>query len=161
MTALQQWGRRRWLSAGVATLATVLVVGLPSDLVPNPVFGRQIDAPWWAWPVLLATSVLSGLLVATYVRAPQVGTTAQDPLADRPGRRGLAGGVLTFFAVGCPVCNKIVLLALGYAGALRWFEPVQPLLAVGAVLLLGWALRARLRGEVACPVRTDGPGATA
>ena len=151
MTSLRTWGRRRWLAAAAATVVSLLVLGLPSDLVPNPVFGRQIDAPWWNWPVLLVTSVLSGLLFATYVRVSAT-QPEEDPLADKPGRRGLAGGVLTFFAVGCPVCNKIVLLALGYAGALRWFEPVQPFLAVIAVGLLGWALRARLRGEVVCPV---------
>ncbi|MEZ5093402.1 hypothetical protein [Nocardioides sp.] len=152
--ALRSWGARRWVSAAVAALATLLVIGLPSDLVPNPVFGRQIEAPAWAWPVLLVTSVLSGLLLATYVREPardgRAETAAGDPLADAQGRRGALGGLLGFFAVGCPVCNKVVVLALGYTGALRWFEPVQPYLAVVAVGLLGWALRARLRGEVAC-----------
>ena len=48
------------------------------------------------------------------------------------------------------MCNKIALLALGYTGALQWFAPVQPLLAVGAVALLGYALWRRLRGEIAC-----------
>ena len=67
-------------------------------------------------------------------------------------RPGTLGGFLTFFAVGCPVCNKIVLLALGYTGALRWFAPVQPLLAIAGIGLLAWALRSRLRAEVACPV---------
>ena len=60
--------------------------------------------------------------------------------------------MLAFFAVGCPVCNKLVLIALGYTGALQWFAPVQPFLAVGGIALLGWALRARLRGQLACPV---------
>lgn len=152
LTALRSWGRRQWVTAAVAALATLLVMGLPADLVPNPVFGRQIEAPWWAWPVLAVTSVLSGLLFATYVRNPARGVADEDPLGDRDGRRGLVGGVLTFFAVGCPVCNKIVLLALGYSGALRYFEPVQPIFALVAVGLLGWALRARLRGQVACPV---------
>lgn len=63
-----------------------------------------------------------------------------------------AGGLLTFFAVGCPVCNKLVLLALGYAGAMTWFQPVQPVLQVLAVTLLGLALVQRLRGELACTV---------
>ncbi|MEZ5095887.1 MAG: hypothetical protein R2731_07065 [Nocardioides sp.] len=150
ITALRAWERRQWLTAGAASMTTLLVMGLPADLIPNPVFGRQIAAPWWAWPVLAVTAVLSGLLFATYVR-PTGGADA-DPLADRQGRRGLAGSVLTFFAVGCPVCNKVVLLALGYSGAVRYFEPVQPLLAVGAIGLLGWALRARLRGQLACAV---------
>jgi hypothetical protein len=136
----------------LAAVGTLLVIGLPADLVPNPVFGRQIEAPAWAWPALVATSVLSGLLLATYVREPALGRETEDPLTDRQGRRGALGGLLGFFAVGCPVCNKIVVLALGYTGALRWFEPVQPYLAVVAVGLLAWALRARLRGETVCAV---------
>ena len=157
--SLRGWSARRWLSAGAAALGTLLLLGLPADLVPNPVFVRQIDAPTWALPVLVVTSVLSGLLLATYVRQParhgHAEIEAGDPLADRQGRRGALGGLLGFFAVGCPVCNKIVVLALGYTGALRWFEPVQPYLAVGAIALLAWALRARLRGETACAVTTD------
>ena len=46
----------------------------------------------------------------------------------------------------------IVLVALGSAGALTWFEPVQPVLSVAAIGVLAWALRARLRGEVSCAV---------
>ena len=41
---------------------------------------------------------------------------------------------------------------LGTAGALRWFEPVQPILSIAGLLLLGWALRVRLRAERACPM---------
>ena len=152
VTALRRWGRRRWLAALGGTLGSLVVLGVPTDLVPNPVFGRQVEAPWWAWPALLATSLLSGLLFATYVREEGPGV---EPLDDVAGRRGAAGGILAFFAVGCPVCNKIVLVALGYTGALRWFAPVQPYLGAIALVVLTWALRARLRGQVACPV----PGA--
>lgn len=152
---VRHWGRRRWLAALGGSLSAALVLGLPTDLIPNPVFGRQVQAPGWAWPTLLVTAVLSGLLLATYVREP--GEETADPLADPAGRRGLAGGVLTFFAVGCPVCNKVVLLALGYTGALRWFEPVQPVLGVAAIGLLAWALWLRLRAEASCPL-PSGPG---
>lgn len=144
---LATWPTRRWLAALTAALAYVLVVGVPTDLVPNPVFGREIPPTWWSWPSLLVSAALAGLLAATYV----------DPVdevdaTDRPTRRGLAGGVLTFFAVGCPVCNKLVLLALGSAGAISWFEPVQPLLQVVAIALLAWALDARLTREASCSV---------
>ena len=64
----------------------------------------------------------------------------------------MAGTVLGWFAVGCPVCNKLALLALGYSGALTWFAPVQAYLAVAAVGLLGVALVRRLRGQLACPL---------
>jgi hypothetical protein len=147
LDALRSWTARRWLSAAAAAVGTVLVVAVPTAMIPNPVFGREIPVTWWSWPTLAVTAVLGGLLAATYVRAPgeASGPSALD-------RRGTAGGLLTFFAVGCPVCNKLVLLALGYTGALQWFAPVQPLLAVGGLVLLGWALRVRLRGQLACPV---------
>ncbi len=60
-------------------------------------------------------------------------------------------GLLTFFAVGCPVCNKLVLLSLGAAGAVTWFQPFQPLLQVAAIALLTWALVRRLRNRASCP----------
>jgi hypothetical protein len=78
----------------------------------------------------------------------------------------MLGGVLSYLAVGCPVCNKIALLALGYSGALRWFAPAQPWLAAAGVGLLAYAFHRRLRGEIACAAparksyehdRGDGP----
>lgn len=65
----------------------------------------------------------------------------------------MAGGFLAYLAVGCPVCNKLVLLALGASGAVTWFAPFQGLLALASLVMLSWALVTRLRGEVACPVR--------
>ena len=54
--------------------------------------------------------------------------------------------------VGCPVCNKLVLIALGSAGAMTWFAPLQPLLVVAGIAALGWALRTRIVGQRECPV---------
>lgn len=150
---LRGWPARRWLVALATAVATVVVVGVPTVLVPNPVFSREIAVTAWAWPVLLVTAVLSGLLTATYVRAGAVDPPAEVPADAHTSRWGAAGGLLAYFAVGCPVCNKIALLALGYTGALRWFAPVQPYLAVLGVALLGYALYRRLKGELACPVR--------
>ena len=50
------------------------------------------------------------------------------------------------------MCNKFALLALGYSGALTWFAPVQPVLAVIALVLTAVALVVRLRGRVAGPL---------
>ena len=147
LIALRLWSARRWVAAAGASMVTALVVALPTAMIPTPVFGREIPTTWWAWPVLAVTSVLSGLLFSTYVREP--GT--EKPSSATIDRRGAAGGLLAFFAVGCPVCNKLALIALGYAGALQWFAPVQPFLAVGGIVLLAWALRARLRGQLVCP----------
>ncbi len=126
----------------------VLVVALPTELIPNPVFSREIPPTWWSWPALILTAALVGLLSMTYARQ------GDEPLAvgEELDARGMIGGALTYFAVGCPVCNKLVLLALGTTGAVAWFEPVQPLLQLAAVGLLMWALRRRLAARTNCPV---------
>ncbi|CAN5118075.1 hypothetical protein BH09ACT11_BH09ACT11_15350 [soil metagenome] len=148
---IRSWPRRRWIVVAASALIFTVVVAVPTDLIPNPLFGREIAPTWWSWPALLTSSVLGGLLVATYVGSPAA-------IGEQGSRRGWVGGLLTYFAVGCPVCNKLVLLLLGSAGAVTWFEPVQPVLQVLAVVLLVWALDIRLKGELSCTVPT--PSAT-
>jgi hypothetical protein len=149
MEMLMSWGSRQWAAAAAAALVVALAIGLPSDVIPNPVFGRPIEVTWWSYPVLVITALLAGLLIGTYVRA-----TDSDVVddVDRPMRAGSAGGMLSFFAVGCPTCNKLVVVALGSSGALDWFAPAQPILAGLSIALLIWALRVRLSNPTSCPI---------
>lgn len=139
----------------VAAAVIALVVGLPTDVIPNPVFGRPVPVTWWSYPSLIVTALLGGILAATYIRSAD-DADADDPEVDRAAdpsaRTGGLGGLLSFFAVGCPVCNKLVVIALGTVGARRWFEPFQPVLAAVSILLLLVALRGRLRSTTSCPV---------
>jgi hypothetical protein len=153
LEALKGWTMVRWRFAAAMAAVSALAIGLPTDVISNPVFGRQgTPVEPWAMPVLAITAVLSGLLIATYFQhGDAVGTDDTGGL-DRPSRFGSLGGLLSFFAVGWPICTKVVVIALGTSGALTWFAPVQPYLGVVALGLLAWALRVRLRGEVACPV---------
>ncbi len=134
------------LVAAVSAVLFALVVAVPTDLIDTPLFSRQIPPTWWAWPSLIASSVLGGALVATYVGPRAAGA---DPATER---RGIVAGVLTYLAVGCPVCNKLALVALGSAGAVTWFAPFQPVLQVVALGLLVWALARRVRRYDGCAV---------
>ncbi|MBL6629603.1 MAG: hypothetical protein O3A28_09175 [Actinomycetota bacterium] len=152
---MRHWSPRRWMTAAGGSVVVGLALGLPTDVVPNPVFSRPVDITWWSYPVLVISAILGGLLLATYVREPVPSgeTAAQDAeLDERPSRLGTAGGLLSFFAIGCPVCNKVVVLAIGTTGALDWFAPTQPLLAVGSLVLLTVALRQRLRSAQTCNI---------
>ena len=149
------WPARRWLTAAVVTAVTAVVIAIPTDMLPNPWFTRAMDVTWWSYPVLAVTAVLSGLLAATYVNDPAITPVPESPRATRLGGIGVVG---TFLAVGCPMCNKLVVLAIGISGSMAWFAPVQPYLAVVSLVLLAFALRIRLRGMTSCALEPAAPG---
>ncbi|MFE9362654.1 hypothetical protein ACFYNN_07455 [Streptomyces sp. NPDC006978] len=147
--ALRGWQTRQWTVAGVGALATAILVGAPTDVVPNPLFGRSVPVQWWNYPALAVTAVLAGIVLSTYVRQP---SAPSAPKTHNGSRLGAVGGALSFLAVGCPVCNKLVLVLLGASGALSYWAPLQPLLAVLSAGLLAEAALRRLSSQTACPV---------
>lgn len=154
---LRRWPARRWWVALGSAAATYIVIAIPTDLIDTPFFAREVPPTVWSWPVLIASAILAGLVTATYVAYPEGAAPRRSE-----SRLGMAGWMITFFAVGCPVCNKIVLLALGATGAIQFFEPVQPYLAGASIALLAWALYARVTRENSCtlPARTADPAPT-
>lgn len=156
LDAFLQWRPRRWLAASLMAGLTFLLIGLPTDLISNPLFGRGVAQTDWAFTVLVATSVLSGLLFATYVRNDSRQGAEFEP-RDRQSTLGTVGAFASLFAVGCPTCNKLVLIAVGSSGAVKWFAPVQPYLATVSLVLLLWSLRTRVLRESSCrlPMRVQ------
>lgn len=158
MAILRTLDRRFWIVSLAAAAGTLLLLGIPTALIPNPVFGRQIEAEPFAYAVWIASAMLAGPLVATYL-AP-AGGAADRHDADGAGRAGL-GGLVAFLAIGCPVCNKIVVVALGFSGALNVFGPIQPLLGAASVVVLAatlaWRLRVRGRPCARCVGDEGGP----
>ncbi len=145
---LRSWTSRRWLFAFGSTILTALIISLPTAVIQTPIFDREIAVTAWSIPVIVLTSILSGLLFATYIKN-QSGNNEDESL-----KIGGAGAFFSMLAVGCPVCNKLALLALGYSGAIKYFAPVQPLLAVAGILFLLYALHKRLTGEFKCQMNS-------
>ena len=137
---------RRLIAAALAGVLTAAVIGIPTGIIETPWYTRMTPVLWWNYPVWALASVLTGALVATYVRDPSVRVPATE------GGKTFAGSLLSLFAVGCPICNKLVVMAIGVSGALTWFAPVQPVLAVGSLGLLAYALWARRRTAIACRI---------
>ena len=135
--SLRDWlGARYLLLATGAAVVAALVLAVPTAIVDNPWFTRMTPVEPEQYAFWVVTSLLTGALLATYIE-PNL-------------RRGLGGqtagaGLLGVFAVGCPVCNKLVVATLGTSGALSYFAPVQPVLGLAAVGLAGYALWVRLR----------------
>ena len=45
--------------AALAALGTLLLIGIPTVIIPNPIFGREVPVRWWEYPVLAATVLLT------------------------------------------------------------------------------------------------------
>jgi hypothetical protein len=153
----------------VASVGSLLAFGVVSAIIPNPVFGREIPPEPFAIAVWLISAPLMGLIIATYIVPPpavavalgrgSVGGSGPAPetpaVEERRSLLGYAGGFAAFLAIGCPVCNKIVLVALGTSGALTIWAPLQPIVGAASLVLLAatvaWRLRVRARGG-ACSV---------
>ena len=119
-----------------AAVLVGIVIAVPTAIVANPFFTRMTPVEPEQYVFWILTSLVSGALLATYV-APSF----RGGIAGRASGAGLLG----VFAVGCPICNKLVVALLGTSGALNYFAPVQPVIGVAAVALAGWALWVRLR----------------
>lgn len=117
-------------------IGTFLAVGIPTAVIPNQWFHRMTPTRPQDYIFLAATALIATAIGATY---------ASPSACQRQERRLTAGGVLSFLAVGCPICNKVVVLLLGVSGALNYFAPIQPVLGLASVTLLGFTLLLRLR----------------
>jgi len=130
-----------WLVAIAAGIATAVIIGLPTVLIPSPLFARMTPVRPLDYVFWVTTAVLAGLLTATYFPSA---TGIAITCASKPERLTV-GGLLSTLAVGCPVCNKVAVLLLGTSGAIAYFAPLQPLLGAAGVALLAVTLVARLR----------------
>ena len=125
----------------IALLAAVLI-GVPSDLIDTPLFGRPVDTRPIDYVILVVTAALIGLIFAIRAEpAPGSDLDADDAEEDPTP---IWGGFVSFLAVGCPVCNQAVVAIVGTSGALSWWAPVQPFVGLAAIGLLVYALRRRL-----------------
>lgn len=120
-----------------AGAAYAIAVGIPTAIIPNPFFIRMIPAGPLNYLFWIVPALLFGPLLASYV------IPLRESACSLQGRM-TAGGFLSYLAVGCPICNKVVVLLLGIGGALDYFQPLQPVLGGVSVVLLGYALWLRL-----------------
>ena len=124
----------RDLDRGVATAAAMFVVlGTLAALWKNPLFMRMTPAGGFEFALLLLQSVLAGVYVGL-------------PRSACGKRTAGAGAVIGFLGIACPVCNKVLVLLIGSALLLEYFEPVRLYVALAGAALLaaaGWLKLAR------------------
>jgi hypothetical protein len=142
--SLRVWPAGRWGVAIAVTLLAGLAMGVPTGIVHTSFYTRMTPVTWWDYPVWAASALLVGLTAATYVRSG-----GQRPAVERSGRT-IGAALLSSFAVGCPICNKLIVALIGVSGALSYWAPLQPVLGVLSIVLLATGLAVRLQGDAAC-----------
>jgi hypothetical protein len=121
-------------SVGIGLLGSILfflILGAVSAVFSNPFFARMTPVSNLDLVLLILTSILAGSYIGLYYFIKNQKTLSITCAT--------SGGVLGFLAFACPVCNKLILLVLGFSGAMTYFAPLQPILGVLGVLLLLYA----------------------
>lgn len=148
-TVVTIFGSRRRAAAFVALSVVAAVaygaaIAVPTAIIPNPLFTRMTPPTAWSWLFWLLPALLFGPLAASYVVALRRPGCAADGAT-------MGAGLLSFLAVGCPVCNKVVVALMGVSSALTYFQPIQPLLGAASVALLAYGLKLRLLPALLAP----------
>jgi hypothetical protein len=121
------------------SVVAAALIGIPSDLIDTPLFGRPVATRPVDYVILAVTAALIGLIFAI---RPDLPDGVEEAASE--DSTPIWGGFVSFLAVGCPVCNQGVVALVGTSGALSWWAPIQPLVGLAAVALLVVALRRRL-----------------
>ncbi len=142
---------RSWVIGALGAAATLVLIGIPTVIIDNPFFVRMTPVRPQDYIIWITTGLLAGLLIGSFTLG----------MGSRSGGKAVSGGFLSFLAVGCPICNKLVLLLLGTSGALTYFAPLQLYLGIASLALLGWALHLRVqaisRGCAVIPEQAETP----
>jgi len=135
---LSMYTPKAWFMTTLAAAIGLAAIGLTTAIFENWFFVRMTPVRAQDYVIWIMSSVLVGLIVASHFVARST----------RNDEKILSGGLLSVLAVGCPTCNKLVVLLLGTTGALTFFAPLQIYIGIASVLLLGWTLLLRARALV-------------
>ena len=140
------FGFRFWILSALYAAGSALLLGIPTRLVPNPLFSRIVPTSPQDYVIWIISALLLGPLLALMTLYPMSSSKAAQGTRSPLGSvRAFGGALLSFFSVGCPVCNKVVVLLLGLGGAMTIFNPLRPFLGLASIVLLSVTLFLRVR----------------
>lgn len=137
--SLRRWERPRSVTAGITAATFAVVLAAANGMVG----AGAVWAAWWTVPAIAAGSLLAGLVVGSYVRAP-IGAEATvcDTRWPVLGLAGLALGT-------SPGPDSLLGYLFSWATPALLGAVIQPAAVLASLALLGWALRLRLDLEQA------------
>ncbi len=109
-----------------SSIVAFFFFSIPTAVLSNPYFTRMTPVSVFDWAVLIVTSILLGAYVGMhYYKKSSI--NAQNTKATCSAAGGAFLGPLSY---GCAICNKILVLLLGFVGVTTYFVPLQPYLGV-------------------------------
>ncbi|RKD89038.1 hypothetical protein [Halopiger aswanensis] len=153
--------RQAMAYGGAAGVGVFLLFGLVTGLIPNPLYVRMVPRTPVDYLLLTLTALLAGVYTAQRLATRVVGAdsdhdadagnadgsgTVGDFGEDRLAIGGLVGG---FLAVGCPICNVVLLALFSSSALMTYFDPLRPVLGVLSVTLLAGLIY--VRHSRSCP----------
>jgi len=140
------FGLRFWSLSALYTAGSALLLGIPKRLVHTHLFSRTVTNSPQDYVIWMISALLLGPLLALMTLYPILSQKAALGKRSPAGSgRAFGGALLSFFSVGCPVCNKVVVLLLGLGGAMTIFNPLRPFLGLASIVLLCVTLFLRVR----------------
>mgnify|MGYP006279401861 FL=1 len=116
------------------SVGSLLLFGVVTGLLPNPVYVRMVPRTGLDYLFLVLTAGFLGLY--TYQRQ-----TEKQPDDKTAG----VSAALGFLAFGCPTCNALLLALFSNSAWLAYFDPLRPVLGGISVLLFAGLLYVRSR----------------
>ena len=135
MIKLKQKNKILWKYLSIGLLASIilfLLFGIPTDLVPNKYFIRMVPIKITDYIFLSLTSIMLGAYIALHYYSKKT-----SKKCDYAAYGGAVAGV---FAVGCPICNVLLISLFSATAILTYFEPYRPILGVLTIGILGAAI---------------------
>ena len=144
------FGLRFWGLSVLYTFGAALLIGIPTVLIPTIFFKRMTPTNSQDYVIWGISVILIGAVMALATLYPMANSSISS---DGGGKRAVVATLLSFFSVGCPICNKLVVFLFGLSGAMTFFNPIRPFLGVASIILLGGTLLLRIRVlRYGCPV---------
>ncbi len=120
-----------------------MLFGIPTALIPTQWFVRMIPAQTMDYVFLLLNSALIGTYVGLHTYERHERNKRGDALAT-------TGGIMNIFAVGCPICNKLLVTLLGASAVMAYFEPLRVWLGLASASVVGVAIWFKIKNVRTC-----------
>ncbi len=125
---------KKFLLIGLlSTIVTFLLLGIPTDTIPNQFYTRMVPSTGLDLFFLVAVSFMLGTYTGLffYLRDKK----------RKPGKGaayvGTAGG---FLAISCPICIKFLVLIFGAVALMAYLEPLRPYIGFLSMGLMGFGI---------------------